>query len=147
MIDNEKTHDEIRNYKLFKIQQLRTREHEFSILTKDLEALNKKQYIHLAVCAIGIFTVIYLIYATVKSMLDSAYFDISKKYIIIAFILCVIISCFLGFQLIRLVIALQKHLKTASAAVQYFTNETDKARLDYENYVENYLQKHKSRFN
>ncbi len=41
MIDNEKTHDEIRNYKLFKIQQLRTREHEFSILTKDLEALNK----------------------------------------------------------------------------------------------------------
>lgn len=66
MTETEKINEELRNYKLFKIQRINTREQEFSEFRKDLLAIRKNEVLNYIIASINVLSILFLIYNAVE---------------------------------------------------------------------------------
>ena len=143
MTDIDKINEELRNYKLFKIQRINTREQEFKELKNDLSRIQKNEVINYIVCTVNIISILLLIYYIIKSALDFNFLELNKDIIIVNFIVCICLSLFLTYKFIINSTKLKRHIKATESAVQYFANESEKLKSIYENYVDTNLENQK----
>ncbi len=140
MTEIEKINEEIRNYKLFKIQRMDLREQQFSEFKNDLIKIRKNEIINYLVAFLNILAVLFLIYNVIKSLLDKTYFENSPELICGNLITVIILSLFLTYKFVSYNLKLKKHIKAVDGAVSYFAGESNILKSVYENYVENYLE-------
>ncbi len=140
MTEIEKINEEIRNYKLFKIQRMDAREQQFSELRNDLIKIRKNEIINYLVAFLNILAVLFLIYNAIRSLVDKAYFQNSYELIYGNFITVIVLSLFLTYKFVSYNLKLKKHIKSVDGAVSYFAGESNILKSVYENYVENYLE-------
>ena len=143
MTDIDKINEELRNYKLFKIQRINTREQEFKELKNDLSRIQKNEVINYIVCTVNIISILLLIYYIIKSALDFNFLELNKDIIVVNFIVCICLSLFLTYKFIINSTKLKRHIKATESAVQYFANESEKLKSIYENYVDTNLENQK----
>lgn len=145
MNEIEKLNEEIRNYKLFKIQRSNTRIQKFSEFKSDLIEIKKNEILNYIVGVINIISVIFLVYNAINSYLNHDFFIINKSLIFINFFLTLFLSIFLTFKLFYYNFKLVKHTNSVDDAVKYFSSESENLKSVYENYIENYLESIKSK--
>lgn len=141
MTDIDKINEELRNYKLFKIQRINTREQEFRELKNDLDKNRRDELLIYVLSTINVISIVFFLYSIFKICENKAYFNQNKELIIINFVLIITLSIYFTLRSIKLSNSLKKHTKTAENAIQYFSNESEKLKVVYENYVDNYLEK------
>lgn len=139
MNDIEKINEELRNYKLFKIQRLNTKESEFTILKNDLVKIKKYEFLNLLIGFLNIISILYLFYNIYDSNINQIDIMITNE-LIISFSLIIILSIYLTYRFLNYNFKLKKYIKTSENAISYFSNESDKLKGIYENYVDNYLE-------
>ena len=81
MTEIDKINEDLRNYKLFKIQRINAREQQFSALKKELTTIKKNEVISYLLAAGNILCIIVLIYSIIKSLLNKLYFDVNYQLI------------------------------------------------------------------
>lgn len=140
MTDIEKINEELRNYKLFKIQRLNTRETEFNELKNDLVKIKKNEILNLLIGFLNIISIIFFIYTFYNSYTNQVVFKITDI-LIINFIIIIVLSLYLTYKFFNYTYKLKKYIKTSENATNYFSNESDKLKGIYENYVDNYLER------
>ncbi len=145
MTEIEKINEEIRNYKLFKIQRMNVREQQFSEFKKDLIKIRKNEIINYLVAFLHVIAVSFLIYNTIKSLSDKVYFEKSFELILGNFITVIVLSLFFTYKFVSYNLKLKKHIKSVDGAVSYFAGESNILKSVYENYVENYLEASKTK--
>ncbi|MBN9336304.1 MAG: hypothetical protein J0I88_00405 [Chryseobacterium sp.] len=143
MTETEKINEELRNYKLFKIQRINTREQEFSEFRKDLLAIRKNEVLNYIIASINVLSILFLIYNAVRSYLSSYFYEINWEIIVSNFILTLCLSAYLTYKFIIYNVMLKKHIRITENAVKYFAGESENLKSIYENYVENYLESQK----
>lgn len=143
MSETDKINEELRNYKLFKIQRINTKIQEFSELKQDLKTIRKREILNYLVAFLNVLAIGFFTYNCFKSYLDSYYLEINKSLIISNLILVLLLSLFLTYQFVMYNVKLKKHIRSSENAVRYFENESEKLKSIYENYVENYLENSK----
>ena len=139
MNDVDKINEELRNYKLYKIQRLNIKESEFNELKKDLLKINKNDVTNLLIGFLNVLSIILFLYILYISNIDQISFKISNELIII-FVIIIILSLYLTYRFINFNFKLKKYIKTCEKAVIYFSNESDNLKSIYENYVDIYLE-------
>lgn len=140
MTEIEKINEELRNYKLFKIQRINTREQEFIQLKKDLLLIKKNEIFTYIIGTLNFIMILFFIYNLVKSIEDKSFYEMNKELIIINLLVVLILSIFFTVKYIWVTHALRKHIKSSENAINYFSNESEKLKNIYENYVDNYLE-------
>ena len=143
MTEIEKINEELRNYKLFKIQRINTKQQQFNELKNDLFSIQKNEIITYMLSALNIIAIISLVYYLIKSINDELFFEVNKEIILLNFVIILVLSIYFTTKLILNNIALKKHIKSCEEAVNYFSNESEKLKSIYENYVDNYLELNK----
>lgn len=141
MTDIDKINEELRNYKLFKIQRINTREQEFRELKNDLDKNRRDELLIYILSTINVISIVFLLYSILKICENKAYFNQNKELIIVNFALIITLSIYFTLRSIKFSNSLKKHTKTTENAIQYFSNESEKLKVVYENYVDNYLEK------
>lgn len=141
MTDIERINEELRNYKLFKIQRINTREQEFRELKNDLDKNRRDELLIYILSTINVISIVFLLYSILKICENKAYFNQNKELIIVNFALIITLSIYFTLRSIKFSNSLKKHTKTTENAIQYFSNESEKLKVVYENYVDNYLEK------
>lgn len=143
MTDIEKVNEELRNYKLFKIQRILTREQEFSQCKNDLVVIRKNEVFTYILHIINIIAVIFLCYCFYHIFIEK---DDIKKYaevIIANTIIVLILAIYFIVRYMKLNKSLQQHIGAVDRGIQYFSNEAEKLKSNYENYVDVYLEQQK----
>ncbi len=142
MKEIEKINEELRNYKLFKIQRAKKREQEFNILKNDIIKIQKKEFLNYFFICFNTIMIITFIYNCFKMIINpNIYYQNNKEFIIFNFILVIVGSFYFTYHFLRVNFQLKKHLKTAENAELYFINESENLKSVYEDYVNNYLQR------
>jgi hypothetical protein len=141
MNDIEKINDELRNFKLFKIQRANTRKQEFDEVKDQILNTKKSDLLNYFIVFINIISISYLVYNLSKSLQDGNFYDTNKSIIAINFIVVVAGSLFTSYQLIIYIKSFKKQLTSVENAIQHFSNESEVLKGEYETYVNNYLQK------
>tara|TARA_R110000744_G_scaffold68927_1_gene140125 strand:- start:738 stop:1178 length:441 start_codon:yes stop_codon:yes gene_type:complete len=139
MSEIDKINEELRNYKLFKIQRLNLKESEFNELKNDLIKIKKNEIINLLISLINIISIILFLYVLYNSNVNQISFKISNE-LIINFAIIIFLSLYLTYRFINYNFKLKKYIKTSEKAINYFSNESDNLKSIYENYVDNYLE-------
>ena len=145
MTEIDKINEELRNYKLFKIQRINTREQQFSELRKELISIKKNEIVSYILATINIFGIIFLIYNIIKVMNDKIFLEVNFEMITANFTVVLILSTYFTISYIITLNNLKKHIKSSEYAVNYFANESEKLKSVYENYVDNYLNQIKKK--
>jgi len=143
MNDIEKINEELRNYKLYKIQRALTREQEFTTLKNDLTKIRKNEIINYFIVVINVFSIVFFIYQVCTA--GNSYTSIGdhKNLMIANFILVVLLSLYLTIIFFQYNRKLKLHIKTAEDTVEYFRIEGENLKSIYESYVDNYLERNK----
>jgi hypothetical protein len=141
MNDIEKINDELRNFKLFKIQRANTRKQEFDEVKDQILKTQKRVLLNYFMVLINVLSISYLVYNLTKSLQDLNFYDINKSIIVLNFIVVVAGSLFTSYQLIIYIKRFKKQLSSVENAIQHFSNESEVLKGEYETYVNNYLQK------
>ncbi|MDO5606907.1 MAG: hypothetical protein Q4G08_00475 [Capnocytophaga sp.] len=139
MTEIDKINEELRNYKLFKIQRINVKEKEFSELKKDLLKIQRNEILSYVIATLNLLAVIFLIYNIVKSISNPDFYQLNKELIIINFFIITVLSVYFTIAYLLTTKALKKHIKSSENAVAYFASESEKLKAIYENYIENYL--------
>lgn len=84
--------------------------------------------------------ILFFIYNLVKSIENKSFYEMNKELIIINLLVVLILSIFFTVKYIWVTHALRKHIKSSENAINYFSNESEKLKNIYENYVDNYLE-------
>ena len=143
MTETEKINEELRNYKLFKIQRINTREQEFSEFKKDLLNILKNEIFNYILASMNFLLILFLIYNAVRSYINPDFYVMNFEIIVLNFILTLCLSLYLTYKFIIYNVQLKKHIRTTENAVKYFAGESENLKSMYENYVENYLESQK----
>jgi hypothetical protein len=143
MTETEKINEELRNYKLFKIQRINTREQEFSEFKKDLLNILKNEIFNYILASMNFLLILFLIYNAVRSYINPDFYVMNFEIIVLNFILTLCLSLYLTYKFIIYNVQLKKHIRTTENAVKYFAGESENLKSIYENYVENYLESQK----
>lgn len=77
MTEIEKINEELRNYKLFKIQRINTKQQQFNELKNDLFSIQKNEIATYMLSALNIIAIISLVYYLIKSINDELFFEVN----------------------------------------------------------------------
>ena len=137
MNDIEKINEELRNFKLYKIQRANTRRQEFEEVKVEIQQTNKDQLFNYFMVLVHFTSILYL----VKSFLYDDYKDTNS--VILGVNILIVFASFLYvlYQLVRYIKNIKKQLKTVENGIQYFSTEIEVLKSDYEIYVGDYLQR------
>lgn len=145
MTDIDKINEELRNYKLYQIQRLNTREAEFSELKSDLTTIKKNEIFNLIVVFINAASISFLFYSIFKANLNFGKIEVTAE-LVISFSITILLSIYLSYKFVVYNRKLKTHIESAENAVEYFSGESDKLKAIYENYVDTYLsENHKNK--
>ena len=145
MTETDNINEEIRNYKLFKIQRMNAKEQQFSEFQKDLIYIRQNEIFNYLIASLNVIAVLFLVYNSIKSFSDHGYYEKTIELIWGNFITVILLSIFLTYKFILYNLKLKKHIKTVDGAVSYFAGESNILKSIYENYVENYLEESKKK--
>ncbi|WP_185147261.1 hypothetical protein [Chryseobacterium binzhouense] len=145
MTETDNINEEIRNYKLFKIQRMNAKEQQFSEFQKDLIHIRQNEIFNYLIASLNVIAVLFLVYNSIKSYSDHGYYEKTIELIWGNFITVILLSIFLTYKFILYNLKLKKHIKTVDGAVSYFAGESNILKSIYENYVENYLEESKKK--
>lgn len=140
MTEIDKINEELRNYKLFKIQRINTKEQEFNELKNDLLKIQKNEILSFVIAVLNFLSIIFLIYNIIESISNPYFYQINKNLIIINFLSILVLSIYFTINYLILTKALKKHIKSSENAVNYFSNESERLKINYENYINTYLE-------
>ena len=140
MNDIEKINDELRNYKLFKIQRANTRKQEFDEVREQLLKTKINELFHYFMVLVNFLSIPYLIYNITVSLQDEHFYETNKAVLFVNLAVVVFASLFVSYKLIIYIRQLQTQLTTVEKAVHYFSNESEVLKAEYETYVNHYLQ-------
>ena len=132
MTEIEKINEELRNYKLFKIQRLKAKEIEFTEIKNDLVKIKKSEILNLSIVFLNVISIIFLVYNISNSS------TITGELLLNIFI-SIILSIYLTYIYVNYNFKLKKHIKKSENAILYFSQEGEILKSNYENYVDNYL--------
>lgn len=141
MNDIEKINDELRNFKLFKIQRANTRKQEFDEVREQILKTKKNELLNYFMVLINFISIPYLIYNIAVSLQDENFYETNKAVIFVNFAVVLFASLFVSYKLILYIKQLKTQLTTVEKAVHYFSNESEVLKAEYETYVNLYLQK------
>ena len=141
MTDTEKINEELRNFKLFKIQRTNVKKQEFDEVKEQIITANKNELIDYFIVLLSSLSIPYLIYNLIKSSLNSNFYTINKSVIIINFLIVIIAYCYTSYKLVIYIKILKKQYAAVENAIQHFSNESEVLKAEYESYVNNYLEK------
>ncbi|WP_405383768.1 hypothetical protein [Maribacter sp. LLG6340-A2] len=139
MTEIDKINEELRNYKLYKIQRLNVKETEFNELKNDLIKIKKNEVINLLISFLNIISIFLFLKVLYNSNLNQTSLKISNE-LILNFAIIIILSIYLTYRFIKYNFKLKKYIKTSEKAINYFSNESNNLKSIYENYVDNYLE-------
>lgn len=132
MTDLEKIHEEIRNYKLFKIQRLDTKAQQFEEIRRELISIRKNS-----------LTSFILIILCVVSLCGAVYFlhnESGKELSTILIVFSAIMGLFVFFISLDVRTKLKKYISIMRGAVQHFETESMGLKNMYESYINDYLE-------
>jgi hypothetical protein len=144
MNEIEKINDELRNYKLFKIQRANTRKQEFDEVKDQIFHTKKHELLNYFIVFINLISILFLIYNISKSLYDIHFYDTNKAIIILNFFLVIVTSLLISYKLIIYIKTLKKQLTIVENAIHHFSNESEVLKGEYETYVNNYLEKNRN---
>ena len=137
MNDIEKINEELRNFKLYKIQRANTRRQEFEEVKVEIQKTNKDQLFNYFMVLVHFTSILYL----VKSFLYDDSKDTNSVILGVNILIVFASSLYVLYQLVRYIKNLKKQLKTVENGIQYFSTEIEVLKSDYEIYVGDYLQR------
>lgn len=137
MNDIEKINEELRNFKLYKIQRANTRRQEFEEVKVEIQQTNKDQLFNYFMVLVHFTSILYL----VKSFLYDDYKDTNSVILGVNILIVFASSLYVLYQLVRYIKNIKKQLKTVENGIQYFSTEIEVLKSDYEIYVGDYLQR------
>lgn len=143
MNEIEKINDELRNYKLFKIQRANTRKQEFDEVKNQIFKTNKHELLNYFIVLIHLISIPFLIYNISKSLYDINFYDANKTIIVLNFFVVVLTSLFISYKFVTYIKTLKQQLSIVENAIHHFSNESDVLKAEYETYVNNYLEKNR----
>lgn len=144
MNEIEKINDELRNYKLFKIQRANTRKQEFDEVKSQIFKTKKHDLLNYFFVLINLLSIPFLIYNLLKSLYEINFYDTNKTIIILNFFLVVLTSLFISYKLVVYIKTLKQQLSIVENAIHHFSNESEVLKAEYETYVNNYLEKNRN---
>ena len=109
MTEIEKINEELRNYKLFKIQRINTKQQQFNELKNDLFSIQKNEIITYMLSASNIIAIISLVYYLIKSINDELFFEVNKEIILLNFVIILVLSIFLLLQNLPMLLYCFRH--------------------------------------
>lgn len=141
MNEIEKINDELRNYKLFKIQRANTRKQEFEEVKYQILKTKKGELFHYFIVFINLIFTSHLLYNLFKSYQDKNFYELNKLIIFIDLIVVIVASLITSYKLIIYSINFKAQLISVEKAIQHFSNESEVLKGEYETFVNNYLHK------
>jgi hypothetical protein len=141
MNEIEKINDELRNYKLFKIQRANTRKQEFEEVKYQILKTKKGELFDYFTVFINLIFTSHLFYNLFKSYQDKNFYEVNKLIIFIDLIVVIIASLITSYKLIIYIIRFKAQLISVEKAIQHFSNESEVLKGEYEIFVNNYLHK------
>ena len=94
MNEIDRINDELRNYKLFKIQRVNTRKQEFDEIKSQILKTTKNELIDYFIIFINFIAVPYLLYNVIKSFDDRNFFSTNRTIILINFTIVIAVSIY-----------------------------------------------------
>lgn len=139
MNETERINEDLRQYKLFKIQRVNTHEQKFKELKNDFVKIQKNEILNYLIAFLNMAVIVLSLYNLFKLFTVSNYFDSNSELVIFNIFSILIFSLFLTYKFWNFNLKLKKYIKTAENAQSYFQNEIENLRSNYENYVDHYL--------
>lgn len=139
MNETERINEDLRQYKLFKIQRVNTHEQKFKELKNDFVKIQKNEILNYLIAFLNMAVIGLSLYNLFKLFTVSNYFDSNSELVIFNIFSILIFSLFLTYKFWNFNLKLKKYIKTAENAQSYFQNESENLRSNYENYVDHYL--------
>lgn len=143
MTDNQKINEEIRNYKLFKIQRIRTKIQNYSEILSDIEQFKKS---HFATNALSYFNyiapVIMLFLISKNSSEPNGNYEGFLYFILLIFIINAVYQSYHNVLLRKKFGDFEEKVKDT---IDHFQSESEKQITNYEFFIEE-LQKEETRF-
>ncbi|PVV55738.1 MULTISPECIES: hypothetical protein [Chryseobacterium] len=139
MNETERINEDLRQYKLFKIQRVNTHEQKFKELKNDFVIIQKNEILNYLIAFLNMAVIVLSLYNLFKLFTVSNYFDSNSELVIFNIFSILIFSLFLTYKFWNFNLKLKKYIKTAENAQSYFQNESENLRSNYENYVDHYL--------
>ncbi|WP_394665067.1 hypothetical protein [uncultured Chryseobacterium sp.] len=139
MNETERINEDLRQYKLFKIQRVNTHEQKFKELKNDFVKIQKNEILNYLIAFLNMAVIVLSLYNLFKLFTVSNYFDSNSELVIFNIFSILIFSLFLTYKFWNFNLKLKKYIKTAENAQSYFQNESENLRSNYENYVDHYL--------
>ncbi|HAO06064.1 MAG TPA: hypothetical protein DCQ50_03535 [Chryseobacterium sp.] len=139
MNETERINEDLRQYKLFKIQRVNTHEQKFKELKNDFVKIQKNEILNYLIAFLNMAVIVLSLYNLFKLFTVSNYFDSNSELVIFNIFSILVFSLFLTYKFWNFNLKLKKYIKTAENAQSYFQNESENLRSNYENYVDHYL--------
>ncbi|WP_288461093.1 hypothetical protein [uncultured Chryseobacterium sp.] len=139
MNETERINEDLRQYKLFKIQRVNTHEQKFKELKNDFVKIQKNEILNYLIAFLNMAVIFLSLYNLFKLFTVSNYFDSNSELVIFNIFSILLFSLFLTYKFWNFNLKLKKYIKTAENAQSYFQNESENLRSNYENYVDHYL--------
>lgn len=145
MNEIDQINEELRHYKLFKIQRLSTKNQKFNEFNRDLKRIKRNEIISYIIAIINIASITFFIYQLFecKFNIHSLYFENNYLYVIGNFLLVLVLSFYLTYKYLFFVFKLKKYIKLVDEVIEDLNYEDKLMKNNYEGYVNNYLEKEK----
>lgn len=141
MNEIDKINEELRNYKLFKIQRVTTRIQEFDEIKSQILKTIKNEILNYFILSINLIAIAFLIYNIVKSFQQPDYFSTNTTIIVLNFILVIAASIYTSIKLFVYIKRIKMQLTATENAIQHFSTDIEVLKAEYETYVNEYLKK------
>ncbi|WP_439479826.1 hypothetical protein [Chryseobacterium aquaticum] len=139
MNEIERINEDLRQYKLFKIQRANTHSQKFKELKKDFTKIQKNEILNYLIAFSNIIIFLFSIYNIFKINTEDGYCKNNEQLIFLNIILVFVFSLFLTYKFWCFNTKLKKYIRTAEDAENHFEKESEILKSNYESYVNNYL--------
>jgi len=134
MTDIEQIDDELRNYKLFKIQKSNTKIQKYSEIHDDLKKSKKFNSFYNMLSYINYVIIIFFIFLLLGHLMDLN--TNNEKYLYLLLLVILSISAFQSFQNIILRKKFSSFEKSIIETIDHFKDESEKQKSNYEFFIE-----------
>ena len=141
MNEIDKINEELRNYKLFKIQRVTTRKQEFDEVKSQILKTIGNEILNYFILFINFIAIAFLIYNIVKSFQQTDYFSTNTTIIVLNFILVLGLSIYTSIKLFVYSKRIKMQLTATENAIQHLSTDIEVLKAEYETYVNEYLKK------
>ena len=140
MTENDRINEELRNYKLFKIQRMNVKEQQFKTFTAELQHIRKFEILNYILCTLHAVIIGLLVYQTISALWNVNYLRNHLLEILLTLLGIVVFGIFHLIVIVRYNLKLKKYITETDNAARYFAQESEILKSNYEQYVDLYLQ-------